>query len=289
MKKLIIILICLLTTGCYNYTELTDLGITSSILIDYKDEYIIIVEVIDDEESLIINGTGSDITTALENVNNKIDKEIYLTHLNTIFITKNIKYDELAYYILRNPTINENFYISLVNDDFALSDGIGYKVSNILKNNRFKTFYEITQDYINNKKDILIPLYDDEIKSYYSYKDEYFELLNIDEYNVYRILNKINNTNIKFDYDDSYYVLTFNKIKITNNQIELNATINEFNIDLDTTNTNDLRILENNTNNILERKCNDLIEKLNENNIKLFDIDNIKVITHINKKGLLLK
>ena len=43
MKKILIVLVVIftlsLTTGCYNYIELSDLGVVSSMLVDYDDEY----------------------------------------------------------------------------------------------------------------------------------------------------------------------------------------------------------------------------------------------------------
>ena len=50
MKKIIIILICLLLYGCYDYTEINDLVIITGIILDYQnDKYILTSQVIENE------------------------------------------------------------------------------------------------------------------------------------------------------------------------------------------------------------------------------------------------
>ena len=69
MKKIIILIISIFClTGCANYHELNELGIVSSILIDYKDNlFYTTVEIIDEENFKTYTGTGSTLTNAFNN------------------------------------------------------------------------------------------------------------------------------------------------------------------------------------------------------------------------------
>ena len=54
MKKLLLIIISLcFLTGCYNYNELEDLSVVSSMIIDYQDDnYLISLEVYDNKKTI---------------------------------------------------------------------------------------------------------------------------------------------------------------------------------------------------------------------------------------------
>ena len=70
MKKIILILVILLTTGCYDYVELNNISIVSSIGIDYIDnEFILTLEILDDNNSsYVVSTKGKTIVNAFDNV-----------------------------------------------------------------------------------------------------------------------------------------------------------------------------------------------------------------------------
>ena len=80
MKKIIILVLCLLLTGCYNYKELNKIAIVSSISIDKKDnKYLVGAQVLnvkpkDDSNSsnvIVYKEEGKTIEEALRNITKK--------------------------------------------------------------------------------------------------------------------------------------------------------------------------------------------------------------------------
>ena len=55
MKKILLILILLLTTSCQDYVEINDFAIISGIILDYKDDQIDMTSelIINEEETII--------------------------------------------------------------------------------------------------------------------------------------------------------------------------------------------------------------------------------------------
>ena len=49
MKKILLVLMCLMMCGCYDYKELNQISIIGGIGIDYDNEYIVSLEIINDK------------------------------------------------------------------------------------------------------------------------------------------------------------------------------------------------------------------------------------------------
>ena len=100
MKKIIIILIIILSfTGCYNYKELNKIAIVSSIAIDKKDDkYLVSAQVMNakqDKESessqvVVYEAKGETINGALRNMTMKAPRTIYGGHLSKLVISEEI-------------------------------------------------------------------------------------------------------------------------------------------------------------------------------------------------------
>ena len=118
MRKKIIILILLpfLLCGCYNYHELEDLGIVSSIYFDYNDTYKVVCEITADEETYYYEASGTSITDAINNVNYKSPYYLYYMHLNSIILSKTIDISEVIEYFTRNAKVNSTFYVVTSNN-----------------------------------------------------------------------------------------------------------------------------------------------------------------------------
>ena len=92
MKKLLFIFIIIFLTGCSKYTDLKDLTIIKSIGIKYEDNYTIYAQVYDeikknvDPKTKVIEVNGKNIKEAFDNLKNKVDKEIFLSHIDNNLI-----------------------------------------------------------------------------------------------------------------------------------------------------------------------------------------------------------
>ncbi|MBO5476097.1 MAG: hypothetical protein J5982_06335 [Bacilli bacterium] len=322
MKKIILIIISLFfLTGCKDYTELENLGIASSIFIEYDGEYKITTEIYKDKEMEIVHSSGSTISEAISNFNYKSKNGVYLSHLNAVIIDKQVEIKDTVYYFLRNPDVNTNFYLVITdNEDFYDKDeNIGLKIKNICSRLKYKDFFQITKDYLNENIDIALPFLDkklsmDEITIYK--KDKLKDRLNSKNTLIYSLLtNKSSNETLKFTIDNRYVVLSVNqiskKIKIDKNiQIDINLemTLEEKEVGINDNTIKDITYIEKNVNQYMNDYIKDFIEIIKENESDILGLDTLiynkykKIDTHfyeydfdistkvnINKKGQLLK
>ena len=99
MKKIGLILIIFLLTGCYNYNELNKIGIVSSISIDLNDnEYLVGAQVInvkskEDNNSskvIVFEEKGKTIEEALRKITTKSNKKLFGGHLNKLVLSEKV-------------------------------------------------------------------------------------------------------------------------------------------------------------------------------------------------------
>ena len=80
MKKIIIIVLVLLLTGCTSYTELNDLSIVNTMGIDYSDNYKVYISVKNSKNK-------EDIFSSINSNLDKAINDIYLSLLPLSFIS----------------------------------------------------------------------------------------------------------------------------------------------------------------------------------------------------------
>ena len=295
MRKKIIILILLpfILCGCYNYHELEDLGIISSLYFEYDDNYKVVAEISSDEDTYYYEAVGNSVSEAINNLSYKSPYYLYYMHLNSIIISKSIDISEVIEFFIRNAKVNSTFYVVTTNDyqeDSKNDIGSLIKKTIINSNNDNYDFFKLAKAYYEKKEHLIIPNYDnEEINSFSIYKNNTYKYdLSLADMNLYNILKEKTNSNIKANYQDGF--ISINTDKITNKTndkkitIEIDATIKELTANVDTTKVDTINNLENTINNYLENKLEIFI-----NSNDLFDIKEIDVNTHINKKGLIIK
>ena len=171
MKKIILIILVMFSTGCYDYKELNDLAIISGIAIDYdNNNYNISLEVLNDntkdEESYFIEGNGKTINDAFYYINNKINHIPFYSHIKVMIINKNVNYDELINYIIKNNNINNDFY--MVSTDNTAKNVLEHKTNQekivseniytLLDKKKYKiTFEEFIKLYLDKDKKLILP------------------------------------------------------------------------------------------------------------------------------------
>ena len=132
MKKVLFSLILsFILTGCFNYNELNDYAIVTSLAIDYKkDNYMVSLLISNsskesnaEKKNIIYSGKGKTIYEALKDIDLISPKKIYLGHLSSVIISESSAkkglYDTFEL-LLEDPQISKNFYIALAKDTEAL-------------------------------------------------------------------------------------------------------------------------------------------------------------------------
>ncbi len=173
IKLIILIFILLITTSCYNYVEVNELAIIEGLSIDYYDnKYQLTTEIIDikseNENGYLINTSSNNISEAFENIKNLSSKDISLSHLEIIILSKEIllnHINEISDYFIKDNNITTNFYLTYANNpkEILNNKNNNYKINSKYivdyldkqKNNKYKFDYIITS--IKNNKNYSIP------------------------------------------------------------------------------------------------------------------------------------
>lgn len=301
MKKIILILITLfLTTGCFNYLSLDDIAVVSLIHIDYKDEYIVTVEIRENEKdnpnaSNFYTNSGMSLDIAFENIGLTLNKALYLVDTDTLIITDNIIKDKLNNtldYLTRQNNIGNNFNILVSNDDINkitetiksnnkivgsyIKDSINNPYNNIvdIKFNKF------VKNYLNDYKDMILPygklnndkFMIDEAIIFNNNKD--LIRINNDDVKIYNLLNNIDRYSLfKINYNEGFLIYRVKSIKTkidykdNNIKIKLDIIGNFNEIDNISLNKNSINEVLDLTKDKINNNVNIFINKLLVNNI----------------------
>ena len=175
-KKILVVLLILLLTGCYNYNELNDLAIAVGLGID-KDEngYVVSLEIVNDnKDSTIYSVNGDTLDEAFSNLYSICPKKIFLSHLEVIIYGNNIDNikDTLDFWA-RKKDIREDVLVFLSDKKAkdilkATTNSKTIKAFNIkdvetstytnLSATKLLTLNELLDTYLNPNKEIVIPI-----------------------------------------------------------------------------------------------------------------------------------
>ena len=263
MKKMLLILIMFLLTGCYDYNELTDLAIVSSIIIDYKDnEYIVNLEILETKKnatktSFFLEGSGKSFEEALINTYTKTPKHIYFNHIYTVVLSNTIIEDKLEsiydFFLIDNDVRKDSIFVISYDIDkllkFETEDklSIGETIKSVfnyseIENGNYKTsnFREILNAYLNKKNYYLTQIEVDKnvisLKDVYLISDNKLSLKIDNEYVLF--LNMIDNDVKSFIIDINGEVFEIYKYKT-----DLSVASDKITIKLDA----DMRLFGKNT------------------------------------------
>ena len=290
MKKFIVLVsLILCTTGCYSYTELSDLSIVNTLGIDYVDgQYQLIINVIDgemddgslEEKYTTYSSQEDSLDEAFHNIYLKSNKRLYLSHIDLLVLTEgaiNNKFREIINNFLENNEYRNNFNVVSLGssnlEEFMNEQVKAEYINNLLTTNEKETGISKSKDFETIMKELLIDsntylpsiLYSDEvsldgftlIRNYKVYgtlslKDSVLlNLLNNDIHKTY-----LNGTNI---YDNETIVTT------KENQVSFRFVV--------------ILMNDNNFENLTEK---DLLDFLNKYQMVNYDI--LKLTEKIRKK-----
>lgn len=135
MKKIIIsIIVILMVSGCWNYSELNDYSIATGMAIDYvNDKYLVSFLISNGKklesqssnsqyQAVLYSGEGTNIYEAIKNIGLISPKRLYIGHLTSIVVSEEVArkglYDSLEF-LLKDSDSKKNFYIVLSKDSSA--------------------------------------------------------------------------------------------------------------------------------------------------------------------------
>ena len=135
-KWVLLIPFLLIITGCWNYRELNQLAITTSMAIDLtedKEEYRVSILIANGKnnqtnnregqsQTVVYSGEGPTISRALKEINLQIPKIPYIGHLGVVVVSEDVAKKGMRGvldYLLRNPESVKRFYLILAKDDSA--------------------------------------------------------------------------------------------------------------------------------------------------------------------------
>ena len=194
MKKIIILIFFMfILTGCYNYNEMNELAIVSTLGIEKeRDNFIISASIVNikkgsnqgsensnSSKTVVFKTRGKNISECITNLSKVSSKKIFLSHLNLIILSEDVIKNDIFYitdFFLRETKNKINFYIATTTKNkpseiletlSSLEDLPGIDTIKIIENSSsFKgtssiiTFEKLIDTYL--KKGV-VPVYTDVI------------------------------------------------------------------------------------------------------------------------------
>lgn len=202
MKKIILIILLLLLTGCQKYNDLNDLAIIKSIGISHNNQYTLYALVIEEIEkdnnpiTKMYETNGNNINELFNNIKKIINKEIYFAHIDLLLLDFNLNkndYLTLINYFFNNNSFRNDFSVVLANDIKKVLLSTKYnEIESLLETNKeskeiIKISFEDLAKNILEKKELCLSeiVYDNEIhfNNNYCFKNNKLERINYDQEN----------------------------------------------------------------------------------------------------------
>ena len=306
MKKIIIILLTLLLTGCYDYVEIDDIGVVSGLIIDYIDsKYEITSQIIDnsnDNNIKLYTTTCNQLSECIKEISIYSNKQIFMSHLKVLILTDSLINEQTKYYdyFLRDPKSKMNFYVySISNNDKKefikqietyslldlkdLTDINSKELSSSYKLNFLDLIYKELEPGI----EIIYPsiaISDNKINlnGLKSYSIKRIDLNNIDSITYNILTNNITNASLEIPCETEYFTILINSTKTKykwkdekfNFNIKLNSNITNYNCKYNLTNKETTKILSNHINQYIKRNVNHILQLSKKNEFDFIGIGN---------------
>lgn len=134
MKKIILLIICLILCGCNDYAELNKLSLVTAAAIDKnKDKYEVTLLIANspkqdtsakegEAKTTVYKAKGKTVSDAIKTIDKKTPKELYFAHINVVVISEEIGKEgffKIADWLIRNPQTRNRFYLIGVNKNKA--------------------------------------------------------------------------------------------------------------------------------------------------------------------------
>ncbi len=251
MKKIILSVLIpfFILTGCSNYTELNNLSIVNEIGIEKRNNlYHVTISVVDTNNyenddfynKYIYEAEGINLTEAFNNLYLYLDKEIYISHLETLLLSNTLNHTDLDHIneYFNNVKNNRNSFI-VVYTDSNIKEILSSKtnINSLIETNsqNYSLVYPLTyENYLKilyQKKYSFIPTirYTDKkitVVGYsYFYKNKHINLLSQEENFSYNIINNhINTMNLSIHKNDYFISSLDTNLQINNDTTNIHIT-----------------------------------------------------------------
>ena len=237
MKKIILLIICLLLSGCYDYQELNDMSIVSGIGISYEDdEYVVSLEITESVKSSndssistkIVKGQDKSIANAFSKAMKNSNKQVYMELVKVLVLSEDVAKEGILPvidYIIMSTNINSNYRMVVTKDIDELFELEldNESVSNIIVetinyglNSKNSDNLDIKASYLmTNSRSIALPYVDIDEENIIIDKTAIFKedkLWEIKDDKLYQFLI-LNSENINFEKDSNVISIYKNEIK----------------------------------------------------------------------------
>lgn len=301
MKKLVLIILIILLTGCYDYKELNDIAIISGIGISKEnDEYRVIYEVINtkankesnnDIKKYNVEAQDKNLSNAISKANEALAKQPYFEQIKVLLITKDVNILDISDYIFRNEKFNTSFYLALCDNIDEIFDYTSVNepnnsiaIHNLLKEinyDKITNLFDFNVDNLMQGYDIYLPYItiDKELalKTIGIFDNNSFKrYLTNEEYRIFKYLNKVkevpiinNNDSIKIYSSKLNYDIKDSNVTI---KYDAKASINYLTNQYNLRNQNTYQDLNNLFKDTIYSEISTFINNLQKDNIDILGI-----------------
>ena len=301
MKRIkFLILLLPLLSGCYNYRELNELGITTAVSIDYKDNnFYVIAEVINpikqqDASSsnnspfINYNSSSSSLQDAFRKVVLESPRQLYAAQLEIIVLSEEVvnnHLEEVLEYFARDPESRTEIKIIVAKtEDSTKAITLQTLLTSLSSSNIIKSLdlqskvlgmaYEIGDEKENittSSPKAIVKIDGSTITK----DNKILGYLDLEESKILNLINgKLKETIIKMNYYDGYIIFEPNRIKVSreldikNNIIKINISgyskTKEIQSNINVKNPKEVEKLNKALNMELEKKITDTFNSIRE-------------------------
>ena len=315
MRKILLVVIILITlTGCYNYRELNDLAIVSAISVSKVDEeYNVIVQVVKPKKEqdtsninqpnfITFKSKGETLQEAFRLIVKESPKKIYGAQMQVLLLDESVAKDDLSDildFFAREPEVRNEFYVLVSKNDNVLEvltplDNISSQniMESLEANNKYLgyanlvTFNDLLAYYQNERIQIALPSIYLTGNNNVGDEEENIDASKVDTSVVLGPL-AIFKGNKLIGYLSEEESLAYNIVmdNITNALITNKYDDDKYIVSELIKSKTDLEVDSKNNKINITVKGNAAIKEVNYNNINLKDENNVKKIeTNLNKK-----
>lgn len=297
----------ILTSGCFDYSELNNMDIIVGMGINkIDDNYEVTYEVINTsidknnteaKKSFTVTSADISLTKAINKTTSKLNKKAYFEHMKVVLIEPTINILELSDYFSRSNDISSNFFLVLTDNpkevlEYTAEDKKinAEEVYNILTNINYtslNTHFDFQiNDILNKKRDITIPYVSLEekliFKSYGLYqKEKFITYLSKDRIPMYNFYLKNQDISLEEEgtsiriYKSKANIKVKKKATIT---LELKANIEKLDKDISLRTDDNFKELEKIFADKLTKDMRDFITYLQEIDCDILGFNNLNFI-----------